>query len=93
MSVPAAAFKAECLKLMDRVARTGEAVVITKHGKPVAQLVPIPAEPKSMFGYLKGTVQIRGDIVAPVGESWSALSGNEDALFSRGKAKPRARRK
>lgn len=93
MSIPAAAFKTECLKLMDRVAATGEVVVITKHGKPVAQLVPIPPEPKSMFGYMKGTVQIRGDIVAPIDESWSALSGDEDELYSRGTAKPRARRK
>ena len=39
MSIPAAVFKAECLKLMDQVARTGQPVVITKHGKPVARLV------------------------------------------------------
>ena len=38
MSIPAAVFKAECLRLMDEVARTGQPVVITKHGKPVAQL-------------------------------------------------------
>jgi prevent-host-death family protein len=93
MSISAAAFKADCLKLMNRVAKTGEAIVITKHGKPVAQLVPIPPEPKSMFGYMKGTVQIHGDIVAPVGESWSALAGDEGELYSRGKVKPRSRHK
>jgi prevent-host-death family protein len=47
MDIPAAVFKAECLKLMDEVARTGQPVVITKHGKPVAQLVPIPAQSSS----------------------------------------------
>ena len=52
MSIPAAVFKAECLKLMDEVARTGQPVVITKHGKPVAQLAPVAAEPKSLFGYM-----------------------------------------
>ena len=40
-TVPAAKFKANCLALMDKVQETGEFVVITKHGKPVAKLVPI----------------------------------------------------
>lgn len=74
MSIPAAVFKAECLRLMDEVARTGQPIVITKHGKPVAQLVPVPAEPGSLFGYMRDTVTIKGDIVAPTGESWDAES-------------------
>jgi prevent-host-death family protein len=92
MSIPAAVFKAECLRLMDEVARTGQPVVITKHGKPVAQLVPVPAEPKSLFGYMRNTVTIKGDIVAPGGDSWSAASGEEDHLFAATRKKPRARR-
>lgn len=92
MSVPAAVFKAECLKLMDEVARTGQPVVITKHGKPVAQLVPVPAEPKSLFGYMRNTVTIKGDVVAPTGESWSADSGGSDPLVSAAKKKVRVRR-
>ena len=59
MQVPAAKFKATCLELMDRVAATGEAVVITKHGKPVAQLVAAPRaekRPKSGYGCMKGTI-------------------------------------
>jgi prevent-host-death family protein len=53
----AAEFKARCLELMDRVRETGAEYVVTKHGKPVAKLVPF-AEPakKSFFGSLKGTV-------------------------------------
>ena len=53
----AAEFKARCLELMDRVRETGAEYVITKHGKPVAKLVPY-AQPlrKSFFGSLKGTV-------------------------------------
>jgi prevent-host-death family protein len=92
MSIPAAVFKAECLRLMDEVARTGQPVVITKHGKPVAQLVPVPATPKSMFGYLKNTVTIKGDIVAPTSEHWSAVSGEEDHSYGTAPKKPRARR-
>jgi prevent-host-death family protein len=92
MSIPAAVFKAECLKLMDEVARTGQPVVITKHGKPVAQLAPVPAEPKSLFGYMKNTVTITRDIVAPIDESWSAVSGVEDRLYARAGKKRRTRR-
>jgi prevent-host-death family protein len=81
MSIPAAIFKAECLRLMDEVARTGRPVVITKHGKPVAQLAPVAAEPASLFGYMKNTVQFRGDVVAATGEIWNAESGGKDPLL------------
>jgi prevent-host-death family protein len=92
MDIPAAVFKAECLKLMDEVARTGQPVVITKHGKPVAQLVPIPPQSRSLFGYMKNTVQIKGNVVAPINEEWSALSGDENHLFAAAPVKSRARR-
>ena len=53
MDVPAAKFKAECLKLMDLVEKTREPIIITKHGRPVAQLAPVPAEKNSLFGYMR----------------------------------------
>jgi prevent-host-death family protein len=92
MSIPAAVFKAECLKLMDEVARTGQPVVITKHGRPVAQLVPVAAEPKSLFGYMRNSVTIKGDVVAPNGESWDADSRGQDRLISGVGNKGRTRR-
>lgn len=92
MSIPAAVFKAECLRLMDEVARTGQPVVITKHGKPVAQLVPVPAAPRSLFGYMRNTVTIKGDIVASTGESWSADSGEGNPLVTAVTGKLRRRR-
>jgi prevent-host-death family protein len=53
----AADFKARCLELMDRVRETGAEYVITKHGTPVAKLVPYTApEPASFFGSMRGTV-------------------------------------
>lgn len=92
MSIPAATFKAECLRLMDEVARTGQPVVITKHGKPVAQLAPMPPQARSLFGYMKNTVRVRGDIIAPMDERWSAVTGDEDHLLETArKKKPRAR--
>jgi len=81
MNVPAATFKAECLKLMDQVEKTRKPIVITKHGRPVAQLSPIPTAPGSLFGYMKNSVAIQGDITAPLNEEWSALSGDEDHLY------------
>jgi prevent-host-death family protein len=92
MSIPAAVFKAECLKLMDEVARTGRSVVITKHGKPVAQLAPVAAEPGSLFGYMRNTVQITGDVVAATGETWDAITGGADPLPNSVAKKPSARR-
>jgi len=81
LNIPAGVFKTECLKLMDEVARTGRILVITKHGKPVAQLTPIPADSASLFGYMKSTVTIEGDIVSATDETWHALSGGENHLF------------
>ena len=93
MSIPAAVFKAECLKLMDEVARTGRSILITKHGKPVAQLAPVAAEPGSLFGYMKNSVQIKGEVVASTAETWDAMSDAPDPLLNAGPKKPSARRK
>lgn len=92
MSIPAAVFKAECLKLMDEVARTGQPIVITKHGRPVAQLVPMPAEPESLFGYMSDTVTIKGDVVASTGEPWDAEGDAHESPGPAARNKPRARR-
>lgn len=64
-TMPASEFKAKCLALMDEVARTGEAVLITKNGKPVAQLAPAPSASKPRrpaFGMHKGLVYPIGDV-------------------------------
>jgi antitoxin (DNA-binding transcriptional repressor) of toxin-antitoxin stability system len=63
---------------MDEVARTGERIVITKNGKPVAELVAPyqPSQlPKSAFGLHKGMIEIKGDIIAPAADEddWEAL--------------------
>jgi len=53
----AADFKARCLELMDRVRETGVEYVVTKHGKPVAKLVPFTETARpSFFGSLRGSV-------------------------------------
>jgi prevent-host-death family protein len=56
-SLPAAEFKTRCLELMDRVRETGVEYVVTKHGRPVAKLVPyVTPLRRSLSGALKGTV-------------------------------------
>jgi prevent-host-death family protein len=92
MDIPAAQFKAECLKLMDLVQKTRVPVVITKHGRPVAQLAPISLDSESLFGYMKDTIKIEGDVMAAVDEKWSVLSGDEDDLYTKRSMKP-ARKK
>ena len=72
-TVKASEFKAKCLALMDEVARTGQSVVITKRGEPVADLVPHrPAKPNAR-GIWKGKVEIIGDIMSPIDVEWDAL--------------------
>ena len=72
------AFQAQCLALVEEVAKTGEPVTILQHGTPVAQLVPslLPSGPSGPYAQmaLLGTVRIHGDIEAPVlpPEAWEA---------------------
>lgn len=61
--VNATEFKARCLGLLDEVRDRGAEVVITKHGKPVARLVPMREATGSLRGAWKGLARIRGDIV------------------------------
>jgi prevent-host-death family protein len=74
MKISAAQFKAKCLKIMDEVRSRREEVVITKRGKPVARLIPFDEKPAPIYGCMKSTVTILGDIVSPVDEKWDAES-------------------
>lgn len=67
--LPAGRFKAQCLALLDEVAETGIAIVVTKRGRPVARVVPIAAD---RAHDLKGSVVREGDLLAPIEASWSA---------------------
>ena len=71
IQIGAGQFKAQCLQLMAQVQQSRKDIVITKHGKPVAKLVPVEeSAAQSVFGYLQGTVEIVGDIVSPSAEDW-----------------------
>jgi len=69
--LPAAEFKARCLELMDRVRENGAEYIVTKHGRPVAKLVPyVESEPKPFVGALKGTVLKYDRPFEPVDTDW-----------------------
>ena len=80
--INASEFKAKCLAILDEVSSTGEIVTILKRGKPVAQLVPpVPSKAGYPQETLRGTVEIRGDILEPVlpPGAWEA-QGDADPL-------------
>jgi len=69
--IAAAKFKEQCLAILDEVAPEG--IVITKHGRPVAKLIPIRAESADLIGSLKGKLRVKGDILS-TGINWRAES-------------------
>ena len=70
-TIAAAQFKEKCLALMDNVDPDG--LIITKHGKPVAKLLPINSNPANLIGSQKHSIKIKGDIFS-TGENWDAQS-------------------
>ena len=74
-TMAAGVFKAKCLTVMDEVAKKREPVLITKHGKPVAQLVPVNSNDDPLADFYFGKIKVVGDIVSPIVplEDWDAL--------------------
>lgn len=66
--IPISEFKAKCLALLEQVNKTKEPLRITRHGKPVADVVPaVPiVERAALFGSMRNSIKILGDIVSPV---------------------------
>ncbi len=72
-TITASEFKAKCLKLMDEVADSGEEIIITKNGKPVAKLTAYRERPKTLFGIDRGRYEIIGDIDGAISDvEWNA---------------------
>lgn len=74
-TIPAGKFKTHCLAIMDEVKAKRETVVITKHGEPVAKLVPVNTETDEIFGFFTGKGTITGDVISPAlsPEEWGNL--------------------
>ena len=71
----AGSFKTNCLAVMDEVQARHETVVITKHGKPVAKLVPVNADTDEIYDFLAGKGVVNGDIISPAvsPDEWGEL--------------------
>jgi len=69
----AGSFKAQCLAVMDEVQAKRETVVITKHGKPVAKLVPAGKATDEIYNFLRGKGAVTGDVMSPAIENWGDL--------------------
>lgn len=73
--VGVAAFKAHCLRLIDRVSRDRRPVTITKRGKPVAVLSAVTGRTPSPFGAMQGSVLGYDEPFEPAADSsdWNAM--------------------
>jgi antitoxin (DNA-binding transcriptional repressor) of toxin-antitoxin stability system len=66
LQINASKFKEQCLSLLDHL-------VITKHGKPVARVIPVRSDCKDLIGCLKGKIRVNGPILS-TGVKWDAES-------------------
>ena len=71
-TIRASEFKAKCLDVMDRVAETGQSIVVTKRGVPVARVTPIVERPATLRGFFGQPLEIASDIVGPLEADWHA---------------------
>jgi prevent-host-death family protein len=89
VSIQVSEFKATCLSVIERVRKTGQGVLITKHGVPVAELVPTQPQPKrkrqGFLGSMRGTGGFAGDVVAPAltADEWTSGLLDDDKRSSR----------
>ncbi len=65
--IGAAKFKEQCLALLDRL--TPEGLIVTKHGRPVARVIPYPQRSENLIGSLRDKIEIHGDILS-TGIAW-----------------------
>jgi prevent-host-death family protein len=72
-TMAAGSFKAHCLAVMDEVQAKRETVVITKHGKPVAKLVPAGKATDEIYNFLRGKGAVTGNVISPAIENWGDL--------------------
>jgi len=77
-------FKATCLAVLERVRKTGEPVLVTRFGQPIARIEPPTSHPakRIRLGGMAGTMTIHGDIVGPVSDitDWEAESDPDNVI-------------
>jgi prevent-host-death family protein len=72
-------FKATCLAVLERVRKSGRPLLITRRGKPIAEITPPSpgAAGEEWIGAMRGSARITGDLVTPVvsSDEWEAMNG------------------
>ena len=73
-TIGVAEFKARCLEILEGVGTRGDEIIITKRGRPIAQIGPIRPEVPELMGMFAGKMKIVGDIVNfNTSDLWEAL--------------------
>jgi prevent-host-death family protein len=72
-TMAAGSFKVHCLAVMDEVQAKRQTVVITKHGRPVAKLVPADKGTDEIYNFLRGKGTVIGNVISPAIEDWGNL--------------------
>ena len=73
-TIPAGEFKAKCLKLLDEVQRTGEELIVTKRGRPVARVVPTerPETDEEILAHARRLLGSVEDVDWELEDDWEA---------------------
>ncbi|MGB2671412.1 MAG: type II toxin-antitoxin system Phd/YefM family antitoxin [Candidatus Acidiferrum sp.] len=70
-------FKAKCLSILEQVEKTKLPIRITRHGKPVAEVIPSKPvmDRAAWIGSMRDSIQILGDIISPASDEdeWEVL--------------------
>lgn len=88
-TIAASQFRDQCLRLMDELNETGDTLIVTKHGKPVAIVGPAHRDRGGLWGFMEGATCILGDIDGPAmpADDWDIV-GNPDRVFDLGSVPP-----
>lgn len=75
-------FKARCLTLLEQVRNKKERLIITKHGRPMVEVVPLRSTKSVKDHELRGSIIYEGDIISPLEVEWGqfALASREKEL-------------
>jgi prevent-host-death family protein len=71
-TVPATEFKQHCLALLEEVRQTRQPLLVTRHGKPVAEISPYVSRERDLVNPLQGSILYQGELVAPIAEKWDS---------------------
>lgn len=75
-TIAATDFKAHCLALLEEVRKTRQPLVVTRHGRPVAEISPYVEKKSAKENPLKGSILHQGDLVSPTDVSWDSVKKN-----------------